>query len=452
MAGHCRVTRVDLSSGQVNEEVIPEGYLKFIGGRGIGAYLLLRDLKARTDPLSPANELIMMPGAAVGNGITGANRITFVTKSLHDTCSFSHAGGTIATALRRNGVECLVITGRAAAPVYLLIADGKISIREAAHIWGKTTGETDAALRNELGSDVIVGCIGPGGENLIPFASFVMEEIHVSAKGGAGCVAGSKNLKAIAVRKRGAIPKSSRREAISKSISKNLQSSPSTKLWKEFGTLNLVVTNYNRGNLAAFNYIHNNSKEGLEAYKPEVFLPLKEGRHSCYRCPVGCSQVYRLQSEAHKGLKSKIEWGTLDALGPLLGIFSYESMCEMQGLCNQYGVDAKEIGSVLGMSIECYEKGIIGPQHTAGIELKWGDFETLRHNRPPRGIWRNPLQGGHRSSERDRRRRSEVRYGCEGFQYSRHRRANGAFLGLGTRRFDERAGLPKPLRRHLSRE
>ena len=384
MSRELRVLNVDLTSEKTRVDLLePSVSRRFIGGRGVGAYLLYKRVPRGTDPLSPENALILSTGAAVDTGIPGSSRVAYITKSAHGTFSFSHSGGTFATALKRSGYDHVVIQGKAKHPVYLYIDGEKVSFRDARHLWGKLIWETDELIKSELGSDVIVGGIGPGGENLVPFSSFISEGHHVAAKGGAGYVAGSKNLKAIVVNK----PKGRRMldekriSPLASFILRRVRSSDTTELFKKHGSLNFVIDHYNLGAISGYNYTRNNvSDEGLKAYHPDLFeKTMKVRRESCYGCPVGCSQIFKVKEElpGSAGL-GKVEWGSLCALGSLLGIFDYEQLGYLVWLCAQCGVDAKEMSSIIGMLMEMYENGIISEKDVDGLKMTWGNFESAK--------------------------------------------------------------------------
>jgi aldehyde:ferredoxin oxidoreductase len=377
------ILNVDLSNEETSVELLEQSISRrFIGGRGVGAYLLYNRVPRGEDPKSPKNALILCTGVGVGTGIPGANRISFLTKSSHGTFSFSHSGGKFPTALKRAGYDYVLIFGKAKHPVYLFIDKENVSIRDARHLWGKLVWETEDLIKEEVGSDVLVGTIGPGGENLVPFSSFVTEVHHVSAKGGAGYIAGSKNLKAIVVTKpkgKGDIEKS-RVSPIVSFIRQRIQKSPTTEAFKNYGSLNFVVTHYNLGAISGYNFRHNNSsEEGIKAYHHDLFDKFRARRKSCYGCPIGCNQICEVNEDIPRFAKqTKIEWGSLCALGPLLGVFDYEQLAYLIWLCAQYGIDAKETSSLIGMLMEMYEDGVISEQDTNGLEVKWGNFGAVQ--------------------------------------------------------------------------
>ncbi len=384
MSRPLRILTVDLSNGKTAVESLdPSIARRFIGGRGVGAYLLYTRVPRGIDPKSPENALILSTGAAVDTGLPGSSRVAFITKSAHRTFSFSHSGGTFPTGLKRAGYDHVVIRGKAEHPVYLFIEGDRVSIRDARHIWGKLVWETDAQIKSEVGGNVLVGAIGPGGENLVPFSSFISEGHHVAAKGGAGWVAGTKNLKAIVVPKPvGRVTVNERRVApLAAFILDKIKKSATAELFKKHGSLNFVIDHYNIGAISGYNYTRNNaSEEGLKAYHPDIFeKTMKVRRESCYGCPVGCSQIFQVKEDIPESARcGKVEWGSLCALGSLLGIFDYEKLCYLVWLCAQCGIDAKETGSIIGMLMEMYEKGVIRENQINGLGMNWGNFESSK--------------------------------------------------------------------------
>jgi len=383
MSQELRVLNVDLTNQKTTVEVLDVSVARrFIGGRGVGAYLLYNRVPRGADPLSPENALVLSTGAAVDTGIPGTNRIAYTTKSAHRTFSFSHSGGHLATALKRSGYDHVFITGKAKRPVYLFIDGEKVSIRDARHVWGKLIWETDELIRNEVGNNVLVGGIGPGGENLVPFSSFI-NEYHVAAKGGAGYVAGSKRLKAIVITKprgKGKIDEK-RVSPLASFIVEKIRSSATGEQFSKHGSLNFVLDHYNLGAISGYNYTRNNvSEEGIKAYHSEIFeKKIKVRNEACYGCPVGCNQIYQVKGDIPAPARfGKLEWSSLCALGSMLGIFDYEKLIPLVWLCAQLGIDAKETGSIIGMLMEMYEKGIISEKDTNGVRMTWGNVEAVR--------------------------------------------------------------------------
>ena len=196
------ILRVDLGSGKIEKEPLREDRrLKYIGGRGINSRLLFDEVGPEIDPLSPENRLIFGTCPFSGTKAPSIVRFTVTTRSpLTGIHGDANAGGHFGPVLKMAGIDHIVIQGKADDPVYLWIDGEKIEIRSALHLWGKTTRETEEAVKEELGDKrVQVASIGQAGEHLVRFAGIINEERSAS-RTGVGAVMGSKNLKAIAVR------------------------------------------------------------------------------------------------------------------------------------------------------------------------------------------------------------------------------------------------------------
>jgi len=192
---------VDLSKQKLRDEVLDEKLCRqFIGGYGIGARVLFSGQKAGVDPLGPDNTLGILSGPFSGTPAVSGTRFTVVAKSpLTGGWGDANSGGYFGAFMKFAGYDALFFTGISAKPVYLFINNGKAELRDAAHVWGKDTYQTEEILKSELGKDVEVACIGPSGEKL-SIISAIINKSRTAARSGLGAVMGSKKLKAVAVK------------------------------------------------------------------------------------------------------------------------------------------------------------------------------------------------------------------------------------------------------------
>ncbi len=198
-----KILHVDLTTGDTHVEEPPDDFYRLlVGGRAVIAYLLLRDLPAGTDPLSPDNLLIFAPGILQGSNLPGAGRHAVGGKSpLTGAIASSEAGGWWGHEFKRTGYDALIFRGKAKSPVYLWIKNDAVEIRSAGHLWGMQTLPVERALREELEDKrVRVAQIGPAGENNVLFAAVMHDVNRAAGRNGMGALMGSKNLKAVAVR------------------------------------------------------------------------------------------------------------------------------------------------------------------------------------------------------------------------------------------------------------
>ncbi len=198
-----KILRVDLSQGTTSEDALDETFCRrYIGGAGFVTYFLWKELRPGIDPLSPENKLIFALGPITGINLPGSGRNCVGAKSpLTGGIAKSEVGEFWGAELKRAGYDAIIVEGKAEKPVYLWIHDGEVSIRDASHLWGRNTKETQRAIRAELDDDLIrVALIGAAGENLVRYACIMNGLYDAAGRGGLGAVMGSKNLKAIGVR------------------------------------------------------------------------------------------------------------------------------------------------------------------------------------------------------------------------------------------------------------
>ena len=205
-----RILQVDLSTGTTSTlSPFPHAY-SYLGGRGLAARLAWDMIPPGMGPHDPQSPLMFMPGALVGTPAPSSGRVTICGLSPQaypdEWYTRANLGGHWGAMLKYAGYDGLIVTGKAPRPVYLRIEDGRVRIVEAGHLWGRGLIETQLHLRGELGDDWRVLAIGPAGENLCRYAVIATATESAAGQGGFGAVMGSKNLKAIAVRRHGGVP------------------------------------------------------------------------------------------------------------------------------------------------------------------------------------------------------------------------------------------------------
>ncbi|MGC9333460.1 MAG: aldehyde ferredoxin oxidoreductase family protein [Anaerolineae bacterium] len=382
-----KILNVNLTTGATHIEHPPdEFYRLLVGGRAVVAFLLLRDLAPGTDPLSPDNLLIFAPGIMQGSGLPGAGRHGVGGKSpLTGALGSSEVGGWWGHEFKRAGYDALVVRGRAASPVYLWINDGEVEIRPAEHLWGRITGPTQAAIREELGDDrVRVAQIGPAGENLVRFAAIMHDVNRAAGRNGMGALMGSKNLKAVAVRGtlKLDVADQSRVTEVARWLGQNYK-----KLmgWAAAGigrgTQDSLPGLARVGGLP----VHNFGKATFE--HPELLsgernyeMFLKE-RDTCHACPVSCKQVFANDDEDPYRRLDPVyggaEYEAMAAFGSCCGVEDNLAVLKANELANAYGLDAISTGMSIAFVMECFENGIITASDTGGLGFRWGDGEQV---------------------------------------------------------------------------
>ena len=372
------VARIDLSSGSVAYEGINEEDARlYIGARGLGVKYVY-DNDPATDPNSPDNLLGLVNGPLTGTEATMSGRLAIVTKSpLTGTVVDSHMGGWSAARLRWAGFDALLFTGKSAEPVYAYVSGGAVELRPAGDLWGKGVHETISILNDRYGDNLSVMAIGQAGENGVLFSSFVNEDDRVSGRGGTGTVAGMKNLKAVVVKAdRSTMPKAEDRDkwreahkVALKTIIDSEVTGPKTGGLSVYGTNVLTNVVNAMGGMGTKNS-QLTTFEGAEKLSGEtVRETVLVDEPTCHACPVACKKEVEITEGPYKGLRMEsFEYEPAWSLGANCGNDDVGVVAKIIDQCNDYGMDAIEIGNVISMYMEASEKGYV-----PGPGLAWGD-------------------------------------------------------------------------------
>lgn len=353
---HGRYLRIDVSTGVAQAVPLTEAILRrFIGGVGLGTYLMHQESPARRDALAPAAPLIFCLSPLVGTPLTTSAKFAVVAKSpltnrLNDALSSSH----FALAAKRAGWDALVLTGCCAQPSILVIEDDRVSIEPAGEWWGMPIDEAHERLAHRLGPRFHTAIIGPAGENQVRFATISHERRH-AGRGGLGAVLGAKQLKAVAVAgsQRVDVADSAGVVSAAKALSER-SFGPATAKYRELGTVANLLT-FNRFAALPTRNFQQGTFEGAEALSGEALNAARRvARHSCAACTIGCEHIY----EAPAG-PVRLEYETLFALGPLCGIRDPDTVLQAAQACDRLGLDTISTGATIAFAMECAERGLL---------------------------------------------------------------------------------------------
>jgi aldehyde:ferredoxin oxidoreductase len=358
-----KVLHVDLSSGEMHVEELPDSfYRRYIGGRGFILHYLLNRTGPNIDPFSSENLLIFAAGLLTGTILPGTGRHAVGAKSpLTGALASGEAGGWWGSELKRAGFDGLVVRGKAEQPVYLWIHNGEAEIRPAAHLWGKTTGETHDLLCQELGDDKVrIAQVGPAGEKLVRFACVIHDNNRAAGRSGLGAVMGSKRLKAVVVR--GRVNPGLADKPLMATVVRWISGDYKTSMgWAvSRGTSGSVVYNHDIGATAINNY-RDGSLPGIAQLDGEnLFTFLVKDRDTCYHCPVRCKLVVEHSGEMEIDPRyGGPEYETLGAMGPLCKVTDPVAVAKAHELCSRYGLDTISTGGTIAFTMECAEKGLL---------------------------------------------------------------------------------------------
>jgi len=382
-----KVAFVDLTSRLVTKESFQEKvYRSLIGGAGLGAKVLYERMKPGVDPLGPENMLGFLSGLLVGTTTPMATKYTVVTKSpLTHTWGEANSGGLLSSELKAAGFDGIFFTGAAAKPIYVFVHDGDIEIRDAAHLWGKSTGETVERLTRDIGDNrVRIACIGPSGENRSLISSIIADNGRAAARSGVGAVMGSKNLKAVVVRGTGSIEvsDSSRLNQLRSDTLTHLRDVdhlPFIKMLSGPGTCAdpMVLVPTGASPIKNWSLIGEKAFPDYPKIAGENIMKYQLRKAGCGNCPVNCGGIVSVKEGPYAVEGRKPEYETIAAFGTMLLNQSAESIIKANDICDRYGIDTISAGTALAFATECYEHGIIGRKETEGIELTWGNPSAI---------------------------------------------------------------------------
>jgi aldehyde:ferredoxin oxidoreductase len=372
---------VNLSSGESRELTVPQWFKNaFVGGKGFGLKLLYDLVPPKCDPLGAENILMFMTGPLTGT-LAPSMRACVVTKSpLTGTLLDSYFGGSFGHEIKYCGYDGLIITGKAAAPVYLWIDDGHLEIRPARNLWGKDTLETNHLIKENLKDDSIkVASIGPAGEKLVYFALVSCEYNRQAGRGGAGAVMGSKNLKAVALRGRQPVKVRHQKEFLAavELAYHDLKNSPDIRNLMQTGTASSVPFANENGVLPRRNYFDGTFDNNLEISDFGQNRDMWLRNEACTGCPVHCSKVGYIRSGRYRGTVSDIvEYESAAMLGSNLEIGNTKAVIHLAHLCDLLGLDSMSTGGVIGFAMEAAEKKSLPEMKASGYEIKFGNIQA----------------------------------------------------------------------------
>jgi aldehyde:ferredoxin oxidoreductase len=379
-----KIAWVDLSTGDVKiEEPKDELYLKYLGGYGLGAYYLFTRQQAMADPLGPANTLGLITGPLTGTQAITGNRFVAVGKS-PKTGGWGDAncGGRFGPALKQAGLDAIFFTGISKKPVYVLIDKGKVTLHDASPYWGLGCPETEEKFSDTYGKQAIAAVIGPAGERLSALAAIINDKGRAAGRSGLGMVMGSKRLKGVVALATDQVPVAGEEKL--KALRKRILSeyykagNPIYDLFHKYGTPGTTEGGVLAGDAPLKNW------GGWAEHFPTVakingdaVLALQEKPYGCWMCPIACGGRMKVSSGPYAGEGHMPEYETIGAFGTMCLNDNLESICRLNNICNDFGMDTISAGCTVAFAIECYENGVITKKDTDGIELTWGNHEAI---------------------------------------------------------------------------
>jgi len=378
-----KVLRINLTEKKFAEEPLREDVArKYLGGEGVGIKYMLDETPAKCDPFAPENTMFFSMGPCCGTDVPCASRMKVVCKSpLTGGVAKASSGGFFPAEVKFAGYDMLIIEGKAEKPMYIWIKDGRVSFRDAGHLWGLNTFDTQQLLKDTLGDqNVRIACIGQAGENLNCTASIINER-HAAGRKGVGAVMGSKNLKAIAIRGEKDVPIADPEafKSALKFMQNAMKESPILyPVFSKGGTPGIIDHMFELGVFPTKNFANTGEWDPLEYMGSEVGInDYNITREFCYKCPVGCSQLKLARKGPFKGMASIPEFETVYSFGGATLMTGYDEVIAADKLCDEYGMDTISVGLSIAFAMELYDRGIISLDDLGGVDLKWGNAEAM---------------------------------------------------------------------------
>src|SRR6266478_2766939 len=377
-----RVLFVDVTTGASHIEAVPEDLpRRLLVGNGFAARLLLDRVPAGVDAYDPANAVVFAVGPITDTAVPGNSRACVASKSPLTGLFFdSTFGGRFPATMKRTGFDAIVISGRAAEPVYLKVTEAGAELKPASSLWGQTTRDTVHAIQDAQGADTDVMAIGPAGERLVRFAAmgtYWKNREGFAGRGGIAAVLGAKRVKAVAV------AGARKTELADAPLLKKLLDErreplmTGTKALATYGTPFLVKPINTLGALGAYNLRQETFAEALAISGEEMHAHFHDKDTTCLKCPVACGKQYEIRDGELQGLKAKMpEYETIFAFGSMLGNAHAGSLTRANDLCDLLGMDTITMGVTLAWVCEALERGWLS-EREVGMPFGWGDWRGM---------------------------------------------------------------------------
>jgi len=376
-----KILRVNLTDGTVESQPLNKQWAKdYIGSRGLGTRYFVDEVDPGVDPLSSANKLIFAAGPMTGALGASTGRYNVVAKGpLNEAVSASNSGGLFGPEIKYAGFDLVILEGVSAKPVYLYIEDGRAQLRDASHLWGKSTGVTTDVLLDETAPTAKVACIGPAGEHLVKMACIMCDKDRAAGRSGVGAVMGAKKLKAVvALGSGGVVPADAEKaRQVALDVRAKLAAHPvSGEGLPALGT-NILMNIINQsGALPTRNFQEAFFDEAEKISGETLAKNQLIKRKSCFGCNISCGRVTRVTNKVFQGFGEGPEYESAWAFGAQCGVSNLDAVIKANFICNEQGIDTISVGSTIGCAMELFEKGVITRADT-GMDLSFGNAEAV---------------------------------------------------------------------------
>ena len=389
---------IDLERRELRSASAPRRLVDvFLGGRGMNMFYLANLLDPALEPLSP--EIPLIYGAGIATGIIpSASRGNLTSWSPDSRILLdSNAGDYFPSFLKLNGIDHLVMYGRAPTPTLLYLTGGKLEFRDATPYWGLDNVDMRRRIAVDFNGtfdrDLAMVTITRAGENGVKVSGVMAGPKSLHARGGGGAKMGSMNLKAIVAKhiQRLDFADPAKVPTTNRDIARQFMNTGVGKILHERGTPFLYKPSRQIWAMATKN---NQETVWVDALDSEKFDPFRPDMNGCFRCPVNCrpmndvTSVYpededlvalvnRVNALGYDGLRylrgDGPEYVIVGKFGPNLGMTTPQVVIYLNNICNDLGLDTSATGGNLGWAMELFQRGLITTKETGGLDLTWGN-------------------------------------------------------------------------------
>jgi aldehyde:ferredoxin oxidoreductase len=405
-----RVLRIDLSDRKFSTEALDkEDAVNFLGGRGLNSRRLFEEVESGIDPLGEENKLMIATGPLVGTMFPTASRFNVSAKSpLTGILGDSNAGGHFASEMKFAGYDQIIIEGRSSEPVYIHIQDYDVELRNASNIVGKNVYKTDAFIKKDVGDSYVQTLIaGPAAEKGVKFAGLFANLVRAASRTGMGTVLASKGVKAIAVRGKGnvsvAYPIAFEKLVLKlEEEIRNHEQYPGRRL---MGTTRILMMANEAGFLPTRNYTSGVFEYAEEVSGEKLAAEYNVKSRGCFACTIPCSRVFVVKEGEYAGLCGEgPEYESLGSFSSRIGNKDINLALKANDLCNKLGLDALTTAGAIAWAMELWEKDLLSGEETNGLQLNWGNKETIltliKQIAERRGFGEVLADGTHKAAEK----------------------------------------------------
>jgi aldehyde:ferredoxin oxidoreductase len=380
-----KILEIDLSTGKIETRSINEqDQKKFVGGSGLAAKIFFDSFDPGVDPLSFENPLIVMTGPVVGTQFPGTSRFAVCGKSpLTGIWGEGTCGGNFGPELKFAGIDGIIFKGASSTPVYLVVEDDKIELRDAKDLWGMDNYSLTDIMKERHGKErkPKVLSIGPAGENLVKFAAICNDKGDFIGRTGMGALMGSKKLKAVVVKgtKKVEVSHPEEYETLRKLLVAKSRDAVVAQSFRSMGTDAGMDLGMMTGDVPIKNWTIGEAFElSANLGGPSMTEKYLTRNHACSFCPVACKRMVKVDDGPFKTEEGPgPEYETCATFGTLIMNDNLAGVIKINEWCNRYGLDTISCGATIAFAMEAYEKGLITKKDTDGIDLTWGNIQGV---------------------------------------------------------------------------